>query len=408
MGYWLAVTAPVHAWHWISVPANRQHTLDYSGEGAVFAVAILGTLSTIAMANAIGRYGFELQTEIALQAWGVVLGLIVASIGFQVLREQALQQRMEQAERESKQAQDDLAEKQKDLIKLLKTMPPAHALSTFTESYRSTLFQWRYRPTPDQDSSREDKDLAIAFLEKNIRASLNAIAQLFLHYEHKPLDTKCSAHLAEYIDISDIEEDKALEARVIEGIRFVDDLRDPFRGLHGVLHVNPKLSSFAEPQLSAIRAGDPDPKLTEEMFLPVPDCDDEPEDSTRSRALPIGPRAFRFGAAVYEDVNNQITREASKNWNTTQKVIQEVLEYVDGSEHGRIGSAAAYRLLWEVQSSEGEPLDASQFPKLGVLTIFTESPADMDGSVVSAYWDLVRPILELQKEMLLTIVELRA
>lgn len=85
-----------------------------------------------------------------------------------------------------------------------------------------------------------------------------------------------------------------------------------------------------------------------------------------------------------------------------------MLEYVDGSEHGRIGSAAAYRLLWEVQSSEGEPLDASQFPKLGVLTIFTESPADMDGSVVSAYWDLVRPILELQKEMLLTIVELRA
>jgi Skp family chaperone for outer membrane proteins len=447
--HWL-INRPAYIWGWFTNKENRKPCADYSGTLSVAIIGLLGIVTTFFMADGFSNYGFDLKGEAGVH-WFKVGCLVLISIGFQVLREQALKARTEaaelkstrtQAEYERRQTeiaqkqtslnnltwalsasqtelnerQGELTKSQKELTAIIKTMPPAHALSTFTESYRHTLFQWRFRPKVNSDSSREEKDIAIRFLEKNIRFSLNAVAQLFLHYEHKPLDTKCSAHLTEYIPISDVvgdpqrekEGDKALERRIRAGIRFIDDKRYPFQGLKGVLHINPALSSYAEPKIKEGNIGAPDPKLTAEMFLPVPDCDDEKDDSPRSRALPIAPRAFRFGQVVYEDVQSQISKDASHNWNVTQNVVQEVLNYVDGAENGKIGSAAGYRLLWEVQSDEGERADPSNWPRIGVLTIFTESRAKMDESGVSAYFDLVRPILELQKEMLLTIVGLRA
>lgn len=399
--------SPNHFWAWISNSKNRQPLGVYSGTAPVACIAFFGTITTFGMAYGFSTYSFDFTSE-AIRHWGVVLCLVLISIGLQVLREQALEDRTEKAEEESKRAQEDLASKQQDLISLLKTMPPAHALSTFTESYKATLFQWRFRPVTDSSSSTAEKEKAIEFIQRNIRFSLNAAAQLFLHYEHKPLNTKCSAHLTEYITVNDITDSPQLMARVKAGIRFIDDDRDPLRGLKGVLHVDPAMSAFAKPGMEQSDAREPDPKLKEEIFLPVADCDDEDPDSTRSRAIPIAPRAFRFGQVIYKDVEYQITHEASKNWNVTQNVIDKVLEYVAGTEHGRIGSAAAYRLLWEYQSREGERVDLSQFAELGVLTIFTETPANMSEDVVSAYWDLVRPIIELQKEQLLAIMDLRS
>jgi len=340
---------------------------------------------------------------------------VVISIGFQVLREQALSRRTQKAEGKAQKAQRDLAKKQQSVKKqteslasILKTMPPAQALSTFTESFNATLFNWRFRPQVRSNASPGEKDDAIDFFQENIRYSLNAIAQLLIHYEHKPLDTECSAYLSEFISLNDIGKNKALEHRVRTKIKFVDDRSDPFRGLVGVLHVNPTMSARAKPGQPEESAGAADPLITDEFFLPVADCSDEDEKALSSRAIPIGPKAFQFGQTLYESVPSEITQNQAWRWNVTPKVTKEIIAYFEGLEHGRAGSAVAQRLDWEVKSSDGNKADPSKWPKMGVVTIMTELPTDLDNAVVSSYWDLVQPIVELQKDMLLEIVRLRA
>lgn len=438
-----------YLWAWVTTPEARKPVTDYSSATTVAVIGILAIVTTFTMAYGFNKYGFRPEFTAGLH-WLKVICLVVSAIGFQVLREKAIKERTDTAEQNLKRIQDDyyqkqaeIAEKQtelnkltwalserqkeltenqsdliqsqRELVKIIKTMPPAHALSTFTESFRYTLFQYRYRQRIDENSTEVDVENAIAYLQQTIRFSLNAVAQLFLHYEHKPLDTKCSAHLALFIDKADIlgdperniEKNEQLAERVRKGIRFVDDRKDPLRGLDGVLHVDPALSACAEPRMDPKRVSAPDPKLVNEVFLPIPNCDNEHPDSPRSRSIPIAPRAFRFGQVIYDNVATKITRDASKNWNVTQDVIDEVESYFQGTEHGPIGSAVGYRLLWEVQGEEGERADPSKFPKLGVLTIFTATPANIDESVLNAYWELVRPILELQKQMILAIVDMR-
>lgn len=352
-------------------------------------------------------YGFSTigikSTDESLRYWlGGVAPMVLISIGFQVLREQALAKRTREAQRKAQKAQRDLSRKQQavkiqteNLTNLLKSMPPAQALSTFTESFHSILFNWRFRPRLDSNATPLEKDLAIDFFQKNIRYSLNAIAQLLIHYEHKPLDTECSAYLSEYVSLKDLEKNPAFETRVRNGIRFVDDRNDPFRGLTGVLHVNPKMSARAKRGQPEESAGSPDPQITDEFFLPVADCSDEDEKALSSRAIPIGPRAFRFGQTLYESVPSEITQTEAWRWNVTPKVAKEIVDYFEGLEHGRAGSAVAQRLDWQVQSDEGKA-DPSEWPRMGVVTILTELPTDLDNSVISAYWDLVQPIVELQ------------
>jgi hypothetical protein len=397
--------------NWLAYSEKRQPWKFYADTGTVGAIAFFGTVSTFAMAYGFSEYKFDF-TEAAIRYWLVVLALVFVSIGLQVMREKALKRKTDLAEEKYLDAQRSLIAKTNNLDRVLRTMPPPHALSTFTESYKATLFQWRFRKVADRNSPQAKKDEAIAFYERTIRFSLNAVAQLFLHYEHKPLDTKCSAHLSRFVTMRDLRKNKALRDRVKREILFVDDRRRPLQGLKGILHIDPALSTYAAPGMETQDkkevGAEQDPKLTDDLFLPVPDCDDEDPNSPRSRAIPIAPRAFQFGQVIYDRVRDQITKDASENWNVTPKVIDEVLAYIEGQGQGDIGSAVAFRLLWEYQGKEGESPDLSKFAKLGVLTIMTEAQANMSEDVVDAYYDLIRPIVELQKELLLAIMELRS
>lgn len=401
--------------YWLFIYDGKRPAFDYSKSATTGFIAVFGTFTTISMAYGFSNIGID-STEDSLRYWVFGVGsLVLISIGFQVLREQALARRTKKAEAKAQKAQRDLSKKQQavktqteNLTTLLKSMPPAQALSTFTESFHSILFNWRFRPRLASNATPLEKDLAIDFFQENIRYSLNAIAQLLIHYEHKPLDTECSAYLSEYVSLKDVENDSDFEERVKQKIRFVDDRNNPFRGLTGVLHVNPAMSARAKRGQPEESAGSPDPQITDEFFLPVADCTDEDEKALSSRAIPIGPRAFRFGQTLYESVPSEITQSEAWRWNVTPKVAKEIVDYFEGLEHGRAGSAVAQRLDWQVQSDEGKKADPSEWPRMGVVTILTELPTDLDNSVISAYWDLVQPIVELQKDMLLEIVKLRA
>jgi hypothetical protein len=144
--------------------------LDYSKTATTGFIAVFGTFTTISMAFGFSKVGFGWTRDI-LDYWLFgVGGLVVISIGFQVLREQALSRRTQKAEGKAQKAQRDLAKKQQSVKKqteslasILKTMPPAQALSTFTESFNATLFNWRFRPQVRSNASPGEKDDAIDF-----------------------------------------------------------------------------------------------------------------------------------------------------------------------------------------------------------------------------------------------------
>lgn len=397
---------------------DKEPWFDYTRVIWLGVIYLLGLSVTVLLA-----YIFSFRESINLPHFaGITLGVIFLSLAFQTLRESGLAKRTEDAETLSAQKQEEyeakigemankqlelnalakeLNQSQQDLSQLLKTMPPPHALSSFTESFNFVLQLWRSR-APEPKTVAEAK-ATLQQYEEWVRICLNAIARLFLQYEHKPITSKCSAHFAQYFPMEDLNADPDLLRRALEGLRFVDYPKKPMNGLDGVLCINPAFSAFSEPKNQTSR--NPDPQLKEEFFLPIPE--DDGDVGGRSRFLPIAPQALKHGLVSIPDVAEGITKEAAENWNVTTNVMEDVLAYFRGGEHGRMGSVVGYRLIWDDSDPEA-PDPAEVGIKLGVLTLFTETRNSKDGAVLTSFFDLVRPIVEMTKTFVVGTMEIRA
>lgn len=65
-----------------------------------------------------------------------------------------------------------------------------------------------------------------------------------------------------------------------------------------------------------------------------------------------------------------------------------------------MGSVLSLRLVWNTRAENKEKRIS-----LGVLTIYTESDSQFDGHMVESYIDMIQPLLELQKEILVELLK---
>lgn len=379
---------------------------DYSRDRWVGFIYVSGLAVTLIVALILG-------SEERQQSWywpSIAAMVVVVSMGLQILRERALSDRTQEAERESARIQAEYADKQKelserqqDLVKLLKTMPPSQSLDSLTESYETVLSVWRTF-LKDPSIAAEDPKRVLGQCEQAIRICLNAIARLYLKYEYKPLDCRCTAHFAEFIPLEDIEASPALKSRVLACIRFVDYPDDPLHNLIGVLWVRPELSGFAEPGNED--SWDRDFNLKRDLCLPLPKGPFF-DRRGRTRSLPIAPQAFELGMVAIPDIGEEGIEPDKLNVSPT--VLDDVKEYLSGDEDGRLGSVIGYRLLWAGTSVEAakDGDDGYGDIRLGVLTLFTDAPNSKDGSTIDAFFKILRPLIELKKEFIVAMMGLR-
>lgn len=361
--------------------------------------------------------------------------MVIIGVCLQVLREECISYRAREVEAEAarvqqeyQQKQDALNEKQeaiaqtqaelnklqrtsnkrqKELEKVLKTMPPAHTLSNLVEKYRYIHFWLRNRQPVDSGASPETIRAARDDLDEMFRLSLHSIANLYIDYDHLPVGTKCSANFATFIPMGELtlEKNKGLKDYVAERIRFVEHPNDPLFGLEGVLQFTPQLSAFAKDRMDDGHRYAQDPNFSEEFFLPVPIEDDM--ENGHYKSLPIAPLAYRVGLVNVPDIRSRLSRKALRSLNVNRRVIDEVTEFLRKDEYGRLGSGLGIRLLLDDLIDDlGKDKDPANLLVLGVITIVTESPANLEGRALQSYIDLIRPILELQKDLLSARMEL--
>lgn len=282
--------------------------------------------------------------------------------------------------------------RQKELTNLLNTMPPAQAMTNFKNSYlrakifyRSTILRERPDNIPDLEKREES-------LREGIRMCMNALARLYVQYEHKPLTDACFAHWVRFYSIEDLESAPELLSRAQKRNPYTDFPDDPLRDLEGVLHVDPDMA------IKVSRDGDDAAtrdENVEEIFLPFPTNKGGFEGTRESRCIPIAPRAFEIGVLSYPDVRTSITRQSAKDWSVNQQVVTKVIDYFHNQQN--IGSALGYRLSYQISDTQRMPL--------GVVIIFTRNSHSKDGDAVTrAYLDICSPFLEMQTDFAFDMV----
>lgn len=384
---------------------NGEPCFDYSRNHWVGAIYLSGLAVTLIVALILG-------SEERQESWywpTIGFLLILVSMGLQILRERALTERTQKAERESAQIQAEYAKKQEelnkrqqDLIEYLHTMPPPYAMDSLTESYDTVMKLWRAELREPSAIPKDPKYLLSEY-QKAVRICLNAMARLYLQYEQKPLNCRCTAHFAEYIPIEEIRKKPKLESRVSKGLRFVERRNDPLYGLIGVLWVRPDMSAISEPGNED--SWDPDPHLKRDLYLPIPDGPFY-DDAKRTRFLPIAPQAFELGMVAAPNIETGIKWDAL---NISPSVKDEAWEYLSGDEDGQLGSVVGYSLLWRALSpaAEKDSDDGYGDIRLGVLTLFTDTPNSKDENKLDTFFKVLRPLLELQKEFIVAMMAMR-
>lgn len=330
----------------------------------------------------------DMPTEIFLWAGGPILFLMVG-VNYMQVKLSA------KSRKEFNGLVKSVSQNQHDLTRLLNTMPPAYAMDVFTESYMDALRLRRSIPSDPPDTIFELKR-HLSDLTKGVHICLDALARLYVQYEHKPLATACFAHWLQFWSMDDFKDDPEMMQRVLDHLDFVDNPDDPLYGLAGVLHVDPEMTAEVNQERKAEPQNDSNAK---ELFLPVPAHRPSDDGTSRKRFLPVGPLAFDEGAINYSNVKEQITESTMRQWNVSPEVVDKVLQYFH--EEQAIGSIIGYRLVYKDLTSE-KPEDG--FP-LGVLVIFTKTADSKDGDgVISSYFTLCRPLLELQKDLIFDLI----
>lgn len=380
MNRWQRAKAKYHAFRaW----RRAGGTLNLEGATVAFIIGFLHIIVSVLVG-----LGLPTLTEADRHPWYWLGTASTALLALSLVsgREKQRESAKQEVVRTYEASQQEIQKQQEGLISLLRTMPPAGALATFIDSYRLTRYTFRQlcadNQTPDTDRLNE--------LETEIRVVLKTLSSFFARYQHKPIATTCSANLALFIPIADIQGYPEVKKRVLETLRYVEDKDDPLHALDGVLYVNPDLSSHSEVNAQLPDSRDPGCRP---ISLPIPSNDTT--NGRYSKFIPVAPRAFKWGYYFVADVKTLCDEETVKTWNVRRDVANELVEYFGSRTEDRIGTILSERLVLDFESEKKE-----DHIHIGVLNIHTAGPAGIDEAMVLTYIDQARPMFELLKDML--------
>lgn len=361
---------------------------DYSAAWVTWLLAILN----ITFALLVGR-GFSTNTQTSLYYWSIACGL--AALSFLLYLLQGKQLRI--VDTENKQIQSAIRQQQKELTRSLQDMPPANAYRTYIMTYLDVLDSLRFV----QEEKSKDPAALVKSYERMIRGCLTGVARLFADFKHRGVSLSASANFAYFIHHKDWERDHTLRARIEEKIRFVSEKHAPLRGLQGVLHIDPKLSAYTSPHTEEGDDHEPNHKLSDkEMYLPVIETTHYSDNEVRTRTIPIAPQAFYLGKFFVSRISELCSKDYLQTLNILPSLSEEIRKHFSQEAQNDMGSVLSLRLVWNTRAENEEKRIS-----LGVLTIYTESDSQFDGHMVESYIDMIQPLLELQKEILVELLK---
>jgi hypothetical protein len=248
------------------------------------------------------------------------------------------------------------------LVNALKTLPPSHFLSLFSEVYIKSKLIFNATISNYEEADYYNK------LHSTVRFVLFNFLKLVKEFESDPNNPRYAANIMLYKNQNDIEEGIEKEGyEALRGkLRFVEDDLD-VRSLKGILDLELNFSATLKGDESNI---DYDEQL-KPFALPIP-MNDKGVDNRR-RVLPGAPLAYVDNEISAFADTKELSDWCNENGDFSHSVIHQIKEYFNSEENKEIRSLVSVPLFFRDYIEENGELKENHY-LYGVINIHSDCP----------------------------------